>query len=427
MGIAIDVVEFTLNTGTGTQDITGSLGGLTPKAALFFVTRATVNGTAAAHIAISIGAATGVSNEWAYTGNGEDGQATTDYQHTNASNRCILLTDPGVSTVDMDAEFSTFITDGVRINITTASSAYKGICVLFAGSDLSTHANNVADVGDSTDTESNVTAPGFEPDLVFACLTDGPLDTSGSSIELSFGICHNGVSITERCILLRNQNGEAAGDPKFWLNTGFSGGHISAAGGADWDLEIDSFDASGFSMFTRNGGGNNSGVGYLALAFAGAVGISLNTEATPTSIGNSSTTNPGFTPQAVIGVQTYGQSVDTEIDNTSDAGAWGIAAFTANTELCVAVADEDAAATTNTQSHINTKSIDVPNDDGSVALTADFVSMDANGYTLDWTDVEAAGRQGFFVAIEEIADVGLPTAPSRNRILDWYKSPILRM
>lgn len=403
MGIAVDVVEFTLNTGTGTQDITGSLGGLTPKAALFFVTRATVDGTAAAHLAISIGAATGTSNEWAFTGNAEDGQATTDCHHTSASNRCILLTDPGVSTVDMDAEFSAFITNGVRINITTASSAYKGICVLFAGSDLSAHANNVADVGNSVDTESNVTAPGFEPDLVFVCLTDGPLDTNNTSIELSFGICHNGVSITERCLLVRNRNNQAAGDPKFWLNTGYSGGHIFSDGSADWDLEIDSFDASGFSMFTRNGAGNNSGVGYLALAFAGAVDISLDTEATPTSTGNNSTTNPGFTPQAVIGVQTYGQSVDTEIDGTSDAGAWGISAFTGSTELCVAIADEDAAATTNTQSYINTKAIDVPNDDGTVALTADFVSMDANGYTLNWTDVEVAARQGFFLAIEEIA------------------------
>ena len=403
MGIAVDVVEFTLNTGAGTQDITGSLGGLTPKAALFFVTRGTVNGTAAAHAAISIGAATGVSNEWAFHGNAEDGQASEDTRRVTRSTRCIILTDPGVSTVDMDAEFSAWITNGARINITTASSAYKGICVLFAGSDLTAHANNAA-LGDTLDLETNITAPGFEPELVFSALCDSQaMDTDSATLWLSFGIVHNGVSITQRQIAFRITNGASSGDPRCEIRNDSGIGTEN-----DWQGDYTNFDASGFSIISRSNGANDSSVGYLALDFNGVVDISLDSEASPTSIGNNATTNPGFTPQAVIGCQSYLQSFNSNTTD-SDAGAWGLLGFTGSTEVCTAIADEDAAATTNTQSHIDGNAVDVPNDDGTVALTASYVSMDATGYTLNWSDVEAgAARQGFFLAIEAEAVAGNP-------------------
>lgn len=397
MGITVDVVEFTLNTSTGTQDITGSLGGLTPKAALFFVVAATVDGTAAAHASMSIGAATGASNEWAFHSNAEDAQATTDTYRATSSARCILLTDPGIATVDMDAEFSAFITNGVRINIATASSAYKGICILFAGSDLTVHANNVG-LGNTVDLETNITAPGFEPELVFAAAVNKTtMDADGANAEISFGIVHNGVSITQRQYAWFSNDAVAAGAPNGEIR------NDSGIGGEDdWTGEFANFDASGFSVITRTDGGNSTDMGYLALDFNGVVGVSLDSEGSPTSIGNDSTTNPGFTPQAVIGLQSYMQAFNTNYED-ADAGAWGVLAFTSSVELCAAIADEKAAATTNTQSYINTKAIDVPNDDGTVALTAPFVSMDANGYTLNWTDVEAAARQGFFVAIEAVS------------------------
>lgn len=426
MGIAIDVVQFTLNTGTGTQDITGSLGGLTPKAALFFVTRATANGSAAADAAMSVGAATGASNEWVIQGNAEDGQATTD-THTVSAAASILLTTPGTNTVEVQAEFSAWITNGVRINVTTAGSAFLGTCVLFAGSDLSAHANNV-NLGDTLNLETNITAPGFEPDIVFASI-GGELISLGdqsSTWEQSVGIVENGASIVQRTHIVRWNNGSASGDPVAHIRNDAGCGRLFSAGGLDWRGEFANFDASGFSVISRNGGANDAQFCYLALALGGVASFSLDTEASPTSTGNNATTNPGFTPQVVVGVQSYLQSFNSA-DGSADAGAWGISAFTGSTELCVSVADENAAGTTNTQSYTDTDAIDVPNDDGTVALEASFVSMDANGYTLNWIDVEAAARQGFFVAIEQITVVNVPAAPSKNRILDWFKTPILRM
>jgi len=55
MAITIDVFRTAANTSTGNQTFTGSLGGLTPKAAKFEITRATTDGTAANHANYSIG------------------------------------------------------------------------------------------------------------------------------------------------------------------------------------------------------------------------------------------------------------------------------------------------------------------------------------------------------------------------------------
>lgn len=406
MGIAVDIVQFTLNTSTGTQDITGSLGGLTPKAALFFVTRATANGTPASDAAMSYGAATGASNEWVFQFNSEDGQTDTDTRKISSSSRCILLTIPGAATIDMDAEFSAWITNGIRINITTSDAvAYKGTVVLFAGSDLQAHANNVS-LGDTVDLETNITAPGFEPKLIFPCANPNlVIDNTASTAEISFGIVHNGVSLTQRGHSFMERNAQVSGNVRGMVRNDYGVFEIGSDGTLDWGGEFANFDASGFSVISRNAGANNTTLGYLALDFGGVVDISLSSQASPTSTGNNAITTPGFTPQAVIGLQTYMPAYNTVYNQVADAGAWGVVAFTDSTDLCNSIAIESGAATTNTQSYTNTKAVDVPNDDGTVALTADFVSMDANGWTLNWTDVEAAGRQGFFVAIEEEAAV----------------------
>lgn len=398
MTIVTDVVQFTLNTSTGTQDITGSLDSLTPKAVLFFLSRATSNGSAAADATVCIGAATGASNEWSFLGDSEDNSASEDTRCITSSGVCLMINNSGTATILMDAEFSAFITNGVRINITTSDAvAYKGTAIFFAGDDLTAYADNAA-LGDTTDLETNITAPGFEPELVFAAAcNDTGIDADSAKMRISFGAAHyDGMTITQRCIASFADNGASEGTPETELRND-SG--IAGPSSIAWQGEFANFDSSGFSVITRNGGGNDTAMGYLALDFGGTVNISIDTETSPTSTGNNSTTNAGFEPQLVLGAQAYVQSLNTQ-DDTADGGAWGLFAFNDTTELCVSWADEDAAATTNTQSYTNTNAIDVPNDDGTVALTASFVSMDASGHTLNWSDVEAAGRYAFYVSIE---------------------------
>ena len=164
MSVDIAIVDSALDTSTGDIDFTKSGFG-TPKAALFFATYATANGTAVADAGLMIAAASGTSNQSAHFVSDEDGQNPTDTHRDNDA-AVANHTTPGSSAQDGLADFVSFITDGVRINVSNAfASAYKMKVILFGGDDLSAHVGQV-DLEDTGNNTINVTAPGFDADVV---------------------------------------------------------------------------------------------------------------------------------------------------------------------------------------------------------------------------------------------------------------------
>lgn len=402
MAVTTAVTRVACNTGTGTQDITvGGFG--TPKAALFICSKATANGVAADHYVLSFGAATGTSNEWCLSLNTEDGVATTDTRATTDSDRCIRLNNPGTATVDGEAEFTAFITDGVRINwLNAPSAAWLLTVVLFGGSDLSAHANNIA-LGNSLDNAVDVTAPGFEPTLVFtACQGSLGMDADASSLRDAFGIVHNDGGVTQRSAAYENPNGAAAGNPTGRCTESYGIMQIAGGGSAalDWGGEFGSFDGSGFTVTTRNAGANNTSMMYLALRLGGIQNGWVGTVDTPTSTGNETETGPSFTPQIVYQIGTHMEAIDTAYNSSPLAGVTGLGAFTDSAEYMTSVADEDGASTTDTQSLSDDTAIELPEDDGTAGLTASFVGMVSTGYTLNYSAVLGNAKKFFNLAIE---------------------------
>lgn len=407
------------NTSTGTQDIT--IGGFgTPKAALFICTIATADDTPVAGYGYSFGAATGASNEWCVFFSDEDGSGTTDRRGATESDRLIRINTIGTHTVDGDADFSAWITDGVRIDWQTApSAAWLLTVVLFTGSDLSAHAN-FASLGNSVDNAVNVTDPGFEPELVITAQFAGQaVDTTQSLIKPSFGVVHSdgGGTIAQGSAAWYGSNG---------VGTSTADGRVTETYGiletdSDallvWGGEFDTFDSSGFTVTTRIAGSGSTDMFYLALglgSFNGWVG----TVDTPTSTGNDAQSAPGFTPQFIYSIMTMMEAIDTAYADNALAGSYGFSAFDdAPAEYANSVQNENGVATSNTQSLSDDTAVELPDDDGSAGLTASFVSMNATGWTLNFSAVKGTAKKFLGLAIEGISVTPIPIFQRRHRII----------
>ena len=411
MGVTVATDRVACDTSSGNQAITVSAGGLTPKAALFILVGATVDGTAADDRIISYGAATGTSNRWAIQGYCLHGQGTSAVDSGFANDACIQIYDTS-STLVCEADFVSFGVNTVTINWATApASAWLLTVVSFSGTDLSAYAG-IQDVANTQDNTIDITDPGFEPNVLFTAL-NASLPSSGrtNQFQLSFGVVHNdGAStITQYASYWADRDGRATTDQAMYTSDSAAAIEASPVSGAlDFYIDCHTFDSSGFSISARNAGGNGRDLLYLALSFGGAVDSWVGLYSTPTSTGSDSNTGPGFTPQYLHMINTYAEAVDTAYD-TPFAGSSGFSAIDANSQFSSSFNGEKGVATSNEQSLSDNVAVELPDDDGSAGLTASFTSFDANGWTLNYSAVEANAKLFFALAIE-----GEAAAPARR-------------
>lgn len=406
MTIKTDVVRAAANTSTGNQDFTGSLGGDTPNAALFIISRAVTDATAAAHAILGIGAATATTERWATVApNSEDGVGSTDDAKRIVTNQCIAISNPGLNSNDGVADFVSFIANGVRVNWGNApASAYLVTVVLFSG--LTNAFAGTYAPGTTVDADVDVTAPGFEPDIL-ALGSANAATSSTNSTQLSLGFAVNDGSDTQQCSNVSEEDGQASGQPTGYLHA--SRGAIqtdAGSGNLEWQSQIGTFDASGFTSTLRSSSAGSDIVGYLALE-VGALNFWLGGHDTPTSTGSQASTAPGFTPQLLLGVMTHLTATGTTTAS-AEAGAFGITAIVSGTQVSNAVAIEDGAATTDTQSLSDDQAVNLPQDDGSTGHTATFTSFDANGWTWNFSNTLGSARKWIMLALEQDVAVTVP-------------------
>jgi hypothetical protein len=402
MGVVADVVRVACNTSTGTQNITGSLGGLTPKAAIFIVSWATADSTAVNHTSVGWGWTDGtIENSCAIED--EHGVGTTNGgSYRDLTTICIRIYDPTTSNADGVAGFSSWLTNGVQINWTTApSSAYLMTVILLAGSDLSAHSNNVNLQNDQT--AKDVTDPGFTPDLIFA----SQMDAGSAHVRYATGLVHyDGAStITQHCLLHMSEGIQATSAQYLKLRDDCGAGRHYKTG-LTFRTVFSDFDANGFSVTPTDGNGGFQILQYLALSFGGAVDSWVGIHTTPTSTGNDSETGPGFTPQFVFMLESLAEATNSSYSDNR-AGTLGFSAFDAGAEFTTIYSGEDGVGTTNTQSLADARAIVVPDDDGTLDIEATFVSFDTNGWTVNYSNAPATAKKFLALAIE--AEAGGPT------------------
>lgn len=395
MGVTVGTTRVAANTATGNQTISVDVGGLTPLAALFILSRGVTDATAADHAMFSYGATDG-TRQWATATADEHNVADADNDAFIDDDHLILTLAPGDVTIDGSAAFVSFGADQVVINWDDAPpAAYLLTVVAFAGTDLDVYCDAVTAAA-VQDAAFDVTGPGFEPDVVLTSISQNIASTDGSSTTqctISLGVTHNNGAgtITQRGAIIQSQTGAAAQQVNSQLRSDYACPRIAANDtGVIGSFEVTSFDSSGFS-FTARIGPVTRGIGYLALKFNGAVSSWVGTWSTPTSTGSDAETGPNFEPQFVLGLMTGVETINTNFSD-SHAGLYGVTVMTAAAQYSTTIALEDAAATMNTQSLADDQAINLPAHDGAGLLAATFTSFDATGWTLNYSAVSAAAK-----------------------------------
>ena len=421
MAVKIRTAQKAVPTATGTDDVTITGFGETVKAVMAYVSRGTANGTAADHASLSVGVSDG-TRERSMCLFDEHNVGTTD-SYRRMENDELLQQLDGTGAIDGEANFDSFITNGVRINVGNAFAAgYLGTYLMFGGSDVSAHCNEFTHTGGQNASQA-VTGVGFEPDVIFFFTTTGAVGSSSNIMAFSCGMAVNEATPVQGCSAMSSDDNKGTSV----LSHRFHDNRVQIALSANTglinrSLEFSTFDTDGFTTIKRDGSSNIQCY-YLALNFNGAIQVKGSHFDTPTATGNDAQTWPGFTPQAVHMLLSFVDVINaTKTTGAVGAGTFALNAFDADAEWCIGMSSEDAAGTSDTQSLVNNIAVDVDRDTGANVFAATGPSgsgsFDANGYTLNFTATDGTARKWAGVAFEEFSAAAASLVVSRARLLN---------
>ena len=302
------------------------------------------------------------------------------------------------------AAFSGTITDGIQVTASVALADYANF--LFMGGDDLTSKLITQDV--SAATTYNVTGVGFQPDLIICRFLDSRTDFAGTSASFSeiissLGIITNdGGSVQQNALLLTYDDNVSApaGVNISRIETDSGGGAISTAGTLSYTIDFSDFDSDGFSVTPSSAPSGTTRLYCLCLNFNGKHKALSKIIDTPTSTGNQAFTGYGFQPKTIIGHGTSMPATDTTYTNSSTNGWSEFFIDDDGDEHTEAYYSEDGATTTQTE-HQGKLSVASYNTTGSLSCEATYVSYDSDGFTLNFSSVEASAQKWLTVAISE--------------------------
>lgn len=399
--VKVRIVQVALRTSTGTQDVTISGFSYTVKAALFFLSNATTNGTRADNATLSFGATDGTEHWNVAVRDTDNAGVTAPRRDSDLTNVAVLMNASGTAVVQV--RYSAFIADGVRINVAaTDGGAYLLSVMLFGGADLSAECSYFTAPAAGAATSVTV---GFMPNLIF-CGTSGQSFAAASDTYdiASFGaaaLTESENALTQAAIATRVDPGAAISNVAMRADNADIASQVSMTS-RDWYVRITDIFATTFRVWNP-GAGDAAGdqVGFLALrtgnlrAYAGLI-------TTDTDLGQQAYTQPGFRPQAVLlGI------TDATAANTSQANgdAFGFGLFDKEArEASVVAVSGDNLDVTNTFSVTGAAAVNHDDDNAGTArdlIDAAYYGMNPTGFTLNYTTVTATPRYYLCVAVED--------------------------
>ena len=403
------VISTTAPTSTGTVDYTvAGLGASTHiKGVEVEVARAVTLGTDTDGRSGCRGFSDGTT-EAVLSWSSEHGVTTTDTYTYSAQDKVVALMDPADGSLEAVATFDSFITDGVRLNWTTApSSAYRVAVVITAGPDVECDVQ-IVDPADALSGTVTVT-PGYtaETNLVLALAGtistafDGTLESSSS---VSWGACSNdGTTVTQNAEAWSYQDAVSTTLDSGILHLNRLASHVSATA-----LGV-SYAASGFNAstgaFTLTTAGASATsaerIAVMMFHMPSNIAVKVYSHSFTSTVGTQSFTDPGFQPQYIW----YGLSLfnaTNTVRTNAQAGSYGSGhADEAGVEWCGSYADRDNRTTSDTQSLVDEVAIELPLHAGGAGYTGTVDSWDATGYTINFTSVVGTSRFHIGYAIEQ--------------------------
>lgn len=333
-------------------------------------------------------------NQWAMTARGNDNQATSQSDRDFRAGKCFLTTN-GNNTEQITGALLTPTHDGFILTVVNASALARRVHVLcLAGDDFKAQAGTM----DLTTASGNQSVAGlyFQPKVnIFAHNLSGTTEGNSASALFQLGA---GLSPSARwCLFTLGISAAAAADEQSSVRTDQCMTRISAALAFSMLVDFVSNDANGFTVNKATPPGVDVRVGYLSLG--GNAQFALGNFNQPTSTGNQSITGVGFTPKAEIFVSDMKvASADVTVNSRVGIGF----AVSSSDRRVIATTALDAADPTDTARDLDEALCALAISDGGTPTRqaqADFVSQDADGFTLNWTTADATARRMLYLAI----------------------------
>lgn len=383
-----------VSNGTSSDDYTSSGFG-TPQIALFFCTDTDNLDSFRSDMRFAIGATDG-TNEWCVATSSRDGDSSTNGRRVVSNATVIGLLSISSNSWTGEAVFSSWVTDGVRINWTTAPTVDRLItCVLINGLD-----NAYVGTASSSSTEDasiDITSPGFEPDFLISAFPGlGATNNINNSLTMGIGACVNDGSETQRTFTIYEANGISTSNPRARLTTNRFVQRLSTS--TVGSAEVTAFLSNGFTITTRDAADDND-FGYIA---GKGVEAALQTIDIPTSTGNEAYTGFGILPTFVLLPHTMLTAVDTT-DTTALAGSISVGVIISDNDNTAIGVIQDNVGTTNTDSKIASYPLDLYQHNQTSEARATLVSFDNDGFTLNYSDATSSTRKAFALVLGETA------------------------
>lgn len=377
--------SFAQKTSTGSQAITGV--GFQPKALILVGQDATADGLSP-NIEFAYGVSISATERWSFGNSAID--FLNDIGKRIEETAINAINDGLTPTLVGSADFTSFDADGFTINWGTADGTARIInYIAFGGSDLTVDADLLNSPA-STGTQSETTA--FNPDGLLFYGFHGPdtIPDNDGSMQPHFGAAvdsSNEASASNRFPNSPPGSESTQRTDRTILSSDGSAGITRAA-------QFDSKDATSFTLDWLTVGA--TALRYLWLALGG-ISVKAGSFNLSTSTGNQSVTGVGFQPEGII----FFSFCEAATDSVLSAGSFCYAAAKSSTERFVIAWDRpdegnrfadmslDRAQVFQAVTTTGTPVIDAE---------ADFVSMDADGFTLNNGTVDATSRQVCFIA-----------------------------
>lgn len=406
-------VRQAIRTTTGTQDFTVAGFG-TPKGAIVLLSRASTSGAITDNLSFSVGFTDGTRSR-CVAESSLDNVADSD---TARMQQTAILKLIDSTSVLVSADFSAWVTDGVRLNFTVVDgTAWLATVILIGGTDAQVYVSDF-DMPDNTGTPNqtlDVTAPGFAP-------TWGLFSTAGIAVPgaspsasalFSLGLFSNGGSLEQCTLSWSHGDAKATSTPSMRLDPTTAVLDLrdsAAAAGVSIlaSITLDSILANGFRV-KDNLGSDPPPIAYIAVSMGGLV-PDLFTLDSPTSGGGTATatfTNPD---SALV----FGSLVDATGANKADTqgGSFCIGFTSQSEEFSIGVHEQDAQATMNNGTTTDSKALTVLTDAGAAGLVA-AASYNTSSLKFTFSTVQGTARKQFVLVFPSpiFTGTGAPLFP----------------
>jgi len=251
-----------------------------------------------------------------------------------------------------------------------------------------------------------VTGTGFQPKLVIFFMSRlGTTDpSSGGNYGSAIGAAASSTARWAASGHSRDAAATSIADRRFVSTSCFT---YNDNGTVDLEADFVLMDANGFTVDITTANATSRKVFFLALG-GDDLSVAVGTFNANGTTGNQAVTGVGFKPNVML----FGGSIsDTTLGSFVNARLMLGCGVSSTQRWAIAWFSRDAQATMDTQRVYSTTKCLLLLDGAAITVAADFVSQDADGFTVNMTTVDVAVTIGYIAIKGVLAATGIVTQP----------------